>query len=114
VRNWDAESLAELSQADFFREGFDCERLLRDALDAQIEELGGLYENGALLDEASARAEKERVIAGLRANGVNIGSERMTFVASPQTDASGSDGAEVRRVELAYRDIGYENLRLFD
>jgi hypothetical protein len=115
TRNWDADSLAEITLSDIFAEGFDFKGLLREALEEELERIGGLYGDGAPLGGASADAEKERLAEGMAANGASIEGTSMSFFTPPaQTAYSGGNRTIAITVTIPYKDIGYENLRLFD
>ena len=65
-------------------------------------------------DEASARAETERLLAGLLTNCANIESTTLALLTPPtQTAAGGAAGEESCLLSIPYQDIGFENLRLF-
>ena len=110
MHTYDANSLKELAVTDVFVPDFDYKPVLMETLKKMISDMGGLYKDGMRLTEDELSAETARLAQNLK--GFCLDANYIGFI----TEEAEFSDLRIMPVyfNIAYDDIGYDNLTIFE
>lgn len=109
MHTYDAETNRELEIADIFSPDFDYRAVLNEALKKEIINMGGLFKDGTRLTDDELSAETARLAGNLKGFCLDA-----NYVGFTTIEAELSDFRSMPLYfNIAYKDIGYDNLTVF-